>query len=82
MSDPLPATVGTGDQFATFVLLNVLGNADEAGSFAGSTGSRKASQSSPAREAGNSESPFRGQSQGLGSRSRGKRGPPMEMVCW
>jgi hypothetical protein len=38
MSDPLPATVGTGDQFAMLVLLNVLGNADKARSSAPSTG--------------------------------------------
>ena len=29
MSDPLPAAVGTGDQFAMIALPNVLGNADE-----------------------------------------------------
>ena len=38
MTDPLPAAIGTGDQFAMIVLLNVLGNADEAKSPTPSTG--------------------------------------------
>jgi len=41
MSDPLPAAVGTGDYFATIILFNVSGSADEAGSSAPSTGLAK-----------------------------------------
>jgi hypothetical protein len=37
MSDPLPAAVGTGDQFAMIFLLKALGNADKARSSAPST---------------------------------------------
>jgi hypothetical protein len=35
MRDPLPTAVGTGDQFVKIILLNVLGNADKAGSWIG-----------------------------------------------
>jgi hypothetical protein len=41
MSDPLPAAIGTGDHFAMIMPLKVLGNADEAGSSAPSTGLAK-----------------------------------------
>ena len=43
MSDPLPAAVGTGDYFATIILFNVSGSADEAGSSGSIDRSRKAS---------------------------------------